>query len=626
MFFYFILNQNIFEQIIMCGIFGYLGKKDSLTTCLNGLKLLEYRGYDSAGIAGLLKGKLITCKEKGNISKLEEKIKQKQLKLEIAIGHTRWATHGEPNEINAHPHLDENSSLALVHNGIIENFDVIRKMLMNKGIVFRSQTDTEVIAQLISHHYKKNLLKALQESLKILKGSFALALIHKDYPQQIIVASRENSIAIGYDNSFEEILISSDPNAFLGRNLHVVFLKNDEIAKLSSKKVEIFNEKLQQIEKKAEWLEGADQLPTKKGFEHFMLKEIYEQPLTIQKALLGHYSENFGTAEFDHLNFSPQELMSTRHILIIACGTSWHAGCIGASMLEEKARIPTQAEIASELRFKNPLISEDTLVIAISQSGETADTIAAVREAKAKGAKILGICNIKNSTLTRESDSCIFLKAGTEFSVCSTKAFTSQITMLSLFTLFMARLRHMGKEEGQAFLKEMKKIPQKVKQVLSLIETIRLMAKKYSIYDNFFFLGRKYMHPTCLEAALKLKEISYINANGYPAGEMKHGPIALIHDKLPVIAFCANKQTYEKMISNIMEVKARGAPILAFASQGSEEISAIADDIIWLPSTIDELATIPSSVAGQLFAYFIAIERGTEIDHPRNLAKSVTVE
>lgn len=608
----------------MCGIFGYVGKKDSLKVCLSGLKLLEYRGYDSAGIAGLSKKGLFFCKNSGKILELEKKINKSSTRLDLAISHTRWATHGKPSEVNAHPHYDHKESLAIVHNGIIENYASLREMLKGKGIPFHSETDTEVIAQLISHNYKNNLLKAVQKSLKLLKGSFAIALIHKDHPEKIIAATRESSLSIGYDK--QQTLLSSDPNAFSGHCLNVLFLKNDEVALIENGSIQVFDKQSHPVKKKFEKLDAKYVAPSKKGFEHYMLKEIYEQPLTLQKAVFGRFSEDFGTAEFEDFNFSSKELLSARHILIVACGTSWHAGCIAASMLEDKARIPTQAEIASELRYKNPIISNETLVIAISQSGETADTIAAVREAKAKGAKVLGICNVKNSSITRESDSCIFLKAGPEISVCSTKAFTSQISVLFLLTLLMARLRHMNKEEGQLFLHELKKIPQKIRSVLDHVDQIKKLALKYAQYDDFFLLGRRYMYPTCLEAALKLKEISYLNANGYPAGELKHGPIALIHPRLPVIAFCSNHQTYDKMISNLMEVKARGAPILALAPTGTDELKSIADDILWLPDTIDELATFPSSIAGQLLAYYIAKQRGTEIDQPRNLAKSVTVE
>lgn len=610
----------------MCGIFGYIGKGDPLLECIEGLKRLEYRGYDSAGIAGIKNGSVIFSKEVGRIACLEKKVNDQNLKMDIAIAHTRWATHGKPNEVNAHPHMDVNLSLALVHNGIIDNYNQIKAQLKAKGIDFVSETDTEVLAQLIAHNYKGNFFLAVAESLKLVKGSFAIAVLHKDHPNQIIAACRESPIAIGYDDQKTEILVSSDPNGFGLRELNVFYLNKDEIALISNRSIEVYDQNQNVVIKRTERLEGTDFAASKNGFEHFMIKEIFEQPVSVQRAMVGRVSDEFGNSFFEEMTFSSQELMATRHILIIACGTSWHAGSIAASMLEDKARIPTQAEIASEIRFKNPIISDETLVIAISQSGETADTIAAVREAKAKGAKILGICNVKNSTLVREAHCSIFLKAGPEISVCSTKAFTSQITVLYLFSLFMARLRHLSKEEGQKFLQELKKVPKIVKFVLNRAEEIERIAVKYSKYEKFFFLGRRYMYPTGLEAALKLKEISYLNANCYPAGELKHGPIALLSDDFPVIAFCSNKQTYEKMISNLMEVKARGAPILALASIGSNEVAKIADDVIWLPSTIDELAIFPSSIAGQLLAYYVARERKNPIDLPRNLAKSVTVE
>ena len=619
----------------MCGIFGYLGVLENpLRACLAGLKKLEYRGYDSAGIAGLIKGQLWSIKSAGKISALEKKIKDQKTPLEIAIGHTRWATHGSPDHKNAHPHTDQNNTLAIVHNGIIENYAYLRSFLKKAKMQFTTETDTEVIAQLIAYHYKNselkgvtdNLVEAVRLATQKLKGAFAIALVHKDHPDTIIAASRECPLSIGFDDSKKEILLSSDPNAFLGRNLNIAYLRNDEIACIQKAKLQIFDANHQPVVKKTEKLHSQNLSISKTGFEHFMLKEIHEQPFTIQKTLLGHLDENFGTALFDQLNFSRQELLSTRHIMIIACGTSYHAGLIGASILEDEARIPTQAEIASELRYKNPIISKDTLVIAISQSGETADTIGAMKEIKAKGAKVLAICNVKNSTLAREADSALFLNAGPEISVCSTKAFTSQITILSLFALFMARLRHWSKEEGQKFISELVRMPQLANEVLNQKNQLQKLAVKYSQYQDFFFLGRRYMHPTCLEAALKLKEISYLNANGYPAGEMKHGPIALLHNKLPVIAFTANHQTYDKMLSNLMEIKARGAPILAFATKGSKELETIANDVFYLPSTIDQLATLPSSIAGQLFAYFIAKEKGRDIDQPRNLAKSVTVE
>lgn len=610
----------------MCGIFGYVGPRNPANICLNGLKHLEYRGYDSAGLAGILEGKILACKEVGKIHSLENAMLQQPMRLDLAIAHTRWATHGKPTKENAHPHFDETESIAVVHNGIIENHFALREMLQSKGKTFYSDTDTEVIAQLISHFYEGELLPAVQKALSMLRGFWGIALIHKNHPNQIIAAARENPIAIGFNAIRSEAFVSSDANAFDEPNLDVMFLRNDEIALISPEKIEVFDQSSTPVIKNTERLEGNGGTISKNGYPHFMLKEIFEQPQAIQQAFHNRLIPEFGTAEFENLTFSPSDLLAVRRIVILACGTSWHAGEIAASLLEDKARIPTQAEIASEFRYKNPIISQDTLVIAISQSGETLDTIAAVREVKSKGAKVLGICNVRNSTLTREADCTLFLRAGPEVSVCSTKAFTSQLTVLSLFTLLMARLRHMSKEEGQAFLSEIHTLPQKVEQVLHNHEAIKILAKKYARFNNVFFLGRHYMFTTSLEAALKLKEISYINAQGYPAGEMKHGPIALVDQDLAVIGMCGNKHTVEKMISNLMEIKARGGPILAFAPEGTPEIERVATDVLFLPPICDELASIPYSVASQLLAYYIALERGTDIDQPRNLAKSVTVE
>ncbi len=610
----------------MCGIFGYLGKRDSAKVCIEGLRRLEYRGYDSAGLAGIFEGELVSRKEIGKIAALEDALQSLPMSLDIAISHTRWATHGKPTKENAHPHFDQQNSIAVVHNGIIENHIALREMLKKKGVSFQSDTDSEVIAQLISHFYEGDFLLSVQKALALLQGFWGLAVIHKNHPDQIVTAARENPIAIGLHPNRTEAYVASDANAFDNSDLDVVFLRNNEVALITQEHVKIFDSTSAPVSVTMNRLGLENQVITKNGFEHFMLKEIFEQPHTVQQAFHNRFIDDYGTAEFENLELTPKELLSVRRILILACGTSWHAGSIAASLLEDKARIPTQAEIASEFRYKNPIVSEDTLVIAISQSGETLDTIAAVREVKSKGAKVLGICNVRNSTLTREADHCIYLRAGPEISVCSTKAFTSQLTVLSLFTLLMARLRHMSKEEGQAFLSELQQLPDKIQMILAQKEDIKRIADKYAGYENFFFLGRHYMFTTSLEAALKLKEISYLNALGYPAGEMKHGPIALVNPNLPVIGMCGNKRTYEKMLSNLMEVKARGAPIVAFAPADAPDIESVTDDLILLPPIIDELACIPYSIAAQLFAYYIAKKRGTDIDQPRNLAKSVTVE
>ncbi len=610
----------------MCGIFGYIGSEDGAQICLDGLKNLEYRGYDSAGIAGVMDGELFSRKEVGKISSLKESLDNAPLKLGLAIAHTRWATHGKPTIENAHPHFDQHNTVAVVHNGIIENHNALKTMLLAKGVIFTSDTDTEIIAQLIAMCYEGDFLEAVKKALTYLEGLWGLAIIHKNHPDQIIAASRESPISIAFCPKRKETHISSDANAFNTKDLDIMFLHNNEIALIKAGVVEVFDSSFAKVEKKKERIEKEAQNISKNGFEHFMLKEIFEQPQTIQQALYNRFIPDFGTADFENLKFTSKDLLSIKRIIIIACGTSWHAGCIAASMLEDKARIPTTAEIASEFRYRNPIIDESTLVIAISQSGETLDTLAAVREVKAKGAKVLGICNVRNSSLTRAADDCLFLRAGPEISVCSTKAFTSQLTVLALFTLLMARLHHMSKEEGQLFLKELQEIPAKIEKILSEKENIQKIAKTYSSFENFFFLGRHYMFATSLEAALKLKEISYLNANGYPAGEMKHGPIALANEHLAIIGMCGSKKTYEKTLSNLMEVKSRGARILVFAPENAPDIEKVADDVIYLPEVIDELSSIPYAVATQLLAYYIAKERGCEIDQPKNLAKSVTVE
>ena len=615
----------------MCGIFGYIGseiEKDMkpLSICLEGLKNLEYRGYDSSGIASMDSTGVKVYKTPGKIELLEKLLSRKKAGKNLAIGHTRWATHGKPTKINAHPHIDNSCNLALVHNGIIENFSEIKEELIEKNIKFSSETDTEIIAQLISYYYEGDIKKALERALNKLRGSFAIAFIHKNYPSKIFAASRESPLAVGFDPNQKQAFLSSDPNALRKYNLAISFLHNNEIAILDSEKVEIFDLEGNFKEKKKIKLDNDLESVSKCGYEHYMLKEINEQPTTIKRALEGRLEDDFGTAHFKELNIDPKELQSVHRILILACGTSFHAGLIARSLFESIARIPTEVEIASEFRYSNPIISEDTLVIAISQSGETADTLAAIREAKAKGAKILGLCNVKYSSVTRESDYCLLLNAGPEISVCSTKAFTSQLTLLTLFTVYMARLRHLSKEEGVRYLQDLKKLPLVVESVLAKSDQIQLLAKKYAKYNSFFFLGRRYMFPTSLEAALKLKEISYVYASAYPSGEMKHGPIALIDENLVSVIMGGNVQTFDKLKSNIQEIKARDGKVLALLPQSASKQNMFVDDAIYLPDISDELACIPYSVAGQLLAYFIAKEKGTDIDKPRNLAKSVTVE
>lgn len=608
----------------MCGIFGYIGRKKAAKIVLDGLKKLEYRGYDSAGIVGIHQEKLAYCKIVGKIALLEQEVELKGLHFDLAIGQTRWATHGKVSKINAHPHFDTKETLAIVHNGIIENYEILRNQLKNEGAIFRSETDSEVIAHLVAKYYEGDFLKAVQQAIPLLEGSYATVMIHKDHPDMIIAAAKECPLVIGL--GADEAFISSDSLAFAVHTREIVRLSHGEIAVIRTDQIDIFNASQEPVNKKVELLDKDIVEATKGSYEHYTLKEIHEQPQTLKNALLSRFIDEYGTAVFEELTISQNDLLSVDRILILGCGTSLNAAYVSRYLIEEMARIPVEVEISSEFRYKNPIILPNTLVLAISQSGETADTLAAVREVKNRGAPVLAICNVHDSSLTREADSTFFLRSGPEVGVCSTKAFTSQIVVLALFTLMMARMRNLSKSEGQIFLDWLKQIPDQVQSVLNQEQLIQLIAEKYAHYENFFFLGRHYLYPTSLEGALKLKEISYINANGYPAGEMKHGPIALINENCPTVALCANRHTYTKLLSNLMEIKARHGKIIAIAEEGQPELQEIADDIILIPSTIDSLAVVPSAVATQLLAYWIARKRGAEIDQPRNLAKSVTVE
>ncbi len=606
----------------MCGIYAYLGHRNGVKIALDGLKRIEYRGYDSAGLGAIVDGEIACFKEVGKISGLEQQIGN--LSSNAVIAHTRWATHGKVTRENAHPHLDDAESVAVVLNGIIENFQPLKEKLEGEGVVFHSETDAEVLPHLIAKLYEGDLLRAVRESLVLVHGSYAIGCIHKDHPDELIVAANGCPLVIGV--GAQETFVASDSNALIHHTREVIYLADGELARITPEGVEIFDASMTQVSKKTEQLLHSVEEVSKGTYEHYTLKEIFEQPQTIRNAMLSRFFEEYGTVALDGLNLSVNDLLSMQRVLIVACGTSWHAGYVASYMLEDLARVPTQVEVSSEFRYKNPIVPDGTFVIAISQSGETADTIAAVREIKAKGAKVLAICNVQGSTLAREADGCLFLRAGPEIGVCSTKAFTSQLIVLSLFTLLMARMRHMSKLEGQSYLHALQNLPLQVQSVLESASLIEKIAKKYSKYTDFFFLGRRYMFPTALEGALKLKEIAYVNANGYPAGEMKHGPIALINETCPTVALCADKVTYDKLISNLMEAKARHGKIIAIVHEGAKGIETVADDVIYVPDTYDEFAPIITTVATQLFAYYVAKERGADIDKPRNLAKSVTVE
>ena len=609
----------------MCGIFGYIGKRNALKSVLAGIKRLEYRGYDSAGLAGLKDHKLYFWKEVGKVKQLEEALlKQAPLDLELAIAQTRWATHGGVTKSNAHPHLDNQEKIALVHNGIIENYATIKQELIEEGVTFLSETDTEVIVHLIAKYDQGNLLEAVQKAISRLVGAYSIVLIHVDYPDTIVAIAHECPLVIGIGE--KEAFIASDYQAFSDYTREVIYLSHSEIALIKADQLAIYNQEKIKIEKPHAFLELAVHEADKGSYNHYTLKEIFEQPQTIAAAMKGRFNLTTGDIFFEDLKLSDQTLNSIERILILGCGTSLHAGYVASYMIEELARLPVQVEISSEYRYKHPVIPKNTLVIAISQSGETADTIAALRELKAHQALTLAICNTYGSTITRECDSCIYLKAGPEIGVCSTKAFTSQLTVLTLFALLLARKKGMTPTASIQFLEALEKIPSQIDAILDEVNKIQEIAEKYAGYQNFFFLGRNYQYPTALEGALKLKEISYINANGYPAGEMKHGPIALINEECPTVALCANQHTYTKIISNLMEVRARRGKIIAISDQSENNLAAITDELIFIPTTLDPLAPILTSVVTQLLAYFIALAKGADIDQPRNLAKSVTVE
>jgi glucosamine--fructose-6-phosphate aminotransferase (isomerizing) len=603
----------------MCGIFGYVGPQECVEITLDGLQRLEYRGYDSAGIAGVRGGKIHLRKAVGKIDQLRNAVQKDRIELDLAIAHTRWATHGLVTVDNAHPFCDPSGQIALVHNGIIENHRQLRQ-----GLDCRLEVDTEVIVQLIAAYYQGDLLEAVQKTIPKLQGSFAIAVIHRDHPDQIVVACRDMPLAVGLGEG--ESFVSSDTSAFLNHTNRVIFLNRSEVGLVRRDGIQVYNDRAVQVPKTSALLARQESDISKGPYPHFMLKEIFEQPDALRRAMHGRTSFEEGTARLDQLTWDDEELRSFERVIILACGTSYHAGLVAACLLEERTRIPVQVEISSEFRYKNPVLPNNSLVIAISQSGETADTLAAARELKAKGAKILAICNAPHSTLAREADCCLSLNAGPEIGVASTKAFTSQLTVLSLLALRLGRMRHMSRDEGRAFLEALYALPAQVEQVLASAPDIESIARRYCNYNNYFFVGRQYMFPTSLEGALKLKEISYINANGYPAGEMKHGPIALIDPSCPTVACCANRSTLPKLISNLMEIRARKGAIIAIAYEGATELAGIPQETIFVPETLDELAAIPTAVAMQLFAYYAARELGCEIDQPRNLAKSVTVE
>jgi len=610
----------------MCGIVGYIGKKECVPILLDGLKRLEYRGYDSAGLALMVDGALEVRKRVGKVSALEAVCDAAPIHATIGMGHTRWATHGVPSDANAHPHLDCSGTIAVIHNGVIENFSSLKTQLEAAGHTFRSGTDTEVLAHLIEEHLKETgtIEKAVRQALARVTGTYGLVVMSLRQPDRLIIARKGSPIVIGYGDG--EVFVASDPSALIAHTRRVSFLEDGEVAVATADRVQTTTLNEVSIRKEVQELNIDLEQIEKGGYSHFMLKEIHEQPATIENAMRGRLLMEEGTAKLGGLDQVIERLMCARRLVLTACGTSWHAALIGEYMLEQYAHIPVEVEYASEFRYRNPILSSDDVVIVLSQSGETADTLAAMREAKLRNATVLGICNVVGSSVARESQGGVYIHAGPEIGVASTKAFTSQMTVLALMTLLLARRKGMSSERGLRLVKEMNQLPEKVRTILASAPQIEEIARDFKDMRNFLYLGRGFNFPVALEGALKLKEISYIHAEGYPAAEMKHGPIALIDDQMPVVFIAPRDGTYEKVLSNIQEVKARRGRVIAIVNEREGEIESLADHLIVVPAASDLLAPILTIIPLQLLAYYIAIQRGCNVDQPRNLAKSVTVE
>jgi glucosamine--fructose-6-phosphate aminotransferase (isomerizing) len=609
----------------MCGIVGYIGTNQAEEVLLDGLKRLEYRGYDSAGVAIIDSKKIEVRRSVGKLVNLEQKVHSHPVKGHIGIGHTRWATHGRPSEENAHPHIE--SGVAVVHNGIIENYLPLKEALQKQGAVFKSETDTEVLAHLIAQQMKigKGLEDSVRETLKQVKGAYAIVVLSKDEPDKIVGARMECPLVVGIGDG--EGFIASDIPAILNRTRQVIFLEDGEIVTVSKKEVQVKTIDGKEVKKTPREIDWSPVMAEKGGYRHFMLKEIFEQSRAVTDTFRGRISEETGSIILDDFTLSEKDLKTIEKIYLVACGTSWHAATVGKFLLEEFCRIPAEVDLGSEFRYRNPLVDKKTLVIAISQSGETADTLAAIKEAKRKGARILSICNVIESSIARESHHIIYTHAGPEIGVASTKAFTTQLTVLYLLAI------HLGIQSGKIkndlakeLIQELVKLPKKIEIILSHEPEIEAIAKRYLHFRDFLYLGRGINYPVALEGALKLKEISYIHAEGYPAGEMKHGPIALIDEDMPVVVLAPKDATYPKILGNMEEVKARGGKIIAIVNDGDNEASRKADEVITIPATSHHLSPILITIPLQILAYHIAVLKGTDVDQPRNLAKSVTVE
>ncbi len=622
----------------MCGIVGYIGPRDAAEFLVAGLRRLEYRGYDSSGVATVTsEGQFALVKTAGRIERLESLLAKTPAPGHSGIGHTRWATHGAPNDVNAHPHVGGDDTLVVAHNGVIENFQVLKQRLQGEGYQFRSATDSEVIAHLIDSCLKRQpptadmaavdyqpLVAAIQAALVQLQGTYGLVVLFRQWPEVLIAARLGSPLIVGVGAG--EHFVASDASPLAGFTDKIVYLADHELAVVTANSLRVIHRDQGRINHSVHVLDFQAGDIAKGGFAHFMLKEIFEQPESIKNVLRGRLDRDAATAKFGGFNLTPHELRAVNRIIMTACGTSWHAGLVGEYMIESLARLPVEVEYASELRYRNPPLDNNTLVFAITQSGETADTLAALREMKRKGCPTLGICNVVGSTIAQETDGGFYLRAGPEIGVASTKAFTSQCTLLAMLALYFGRLRHLSFPTGLKIIEELDALPDKVRQALECSGHVAEIAEKYAHCNNFLYLGRQFNFPTALEGALKLKEISYIHAEGYPAAEMKHGPIALVDEHTPSVFLLPHGQVYDKVISNLQEIKARGGPVIAVVCEGDTEVARLADETIEIPAVDEFLQPIVSVIPLQLLAYHIAVARGCDVDKPRNLAKSVTVE
>jgi len=607
----------------MCGIIAYIGNKPALPILIKGLRRLEYRGYDSAGVALMCDGKIDRLRSVGKIDSLEEKTKTVCMNGTIGIAHTRWATHGGVTEENAHPHFSTSEKLVIAHNGIIENYRELREKMKDK-FIFKSETDTEVLANLIESHYKGDLRLAVEKALSHVRGTYGLVAMHLDEPGKLVAARLGSPLVVGIDE--DEYYIASDATPMLSYTKKVVFLEDGEVVEISNGKMETFNLKDECVTKCVEEIEWDDEQAEKQGYDHFMLKEIFDQPTVFEDAIRGRINMADGTAHLGGLNMTDDEMRSVERIILIACGTASYAAMIGKYAFERLAGIPTEVDVASEFRYRDPIVNDKTLVFAISQSGETADTLAAVREAKRKGAFVRGVVNVIGSTIARETDGGSYIHAGPELAVASTKAYTNMVAIMTLYALQFGRLKRITPATGQRLIKALLEIPEKMNSILKQTDEIKKIAEKYKDSKDFMYLGRGINFPVALEGSLKLKEISYIHAEAYPAGEMKHGPIALLSPEFPVFALMTKNQLYEKTRSNIEEVRARDTKVILIANEGDESARELADDVIYIPPTMELLEPLLNTIPLQIFAYHMAVLLDKDVDRPRNLAKSVTVE